>query len=197
MTGYDLFAFVVILFSALAGWVRGGAREVITFFSFILAALIALIALPVTGPVGRDVFDPDWIGTVLAAVITFLLVYFGVRLIGTLAGRSLQNSDRLSSLDRTVGVAFGVIRALVLLGVVHLIVFASSGSPERAPGWLTNAAVFPVSEGSARAIQTILPGIGRAADSVTPVVVDSARRGATDQPQSDATDAASQSGSLP
>lgn len=197
MTGYDLFAFVVILFSALAGWVRGGAREVITFFSFILAALIALIALPVTGPVGRDVFDPDWIGTVLAAVITFLLVYFGVRLIGTLAGRSLQNSDRLSSLDRTVGVAFGVIRALVLLGVVHLIVFASSGSPERAPGWLTNAAVFLVSEGSARAIQTILPGIGRAADSVTPVVVDSARRGATDQPQSDATDAASQSGSLP
>ena len=87
MTGYDLFAFVVIVFSALAGWVRGGAREVITFLSFILAAFVALIALPVTGPLGRGVFDPDWIGTVLAAVVTFLLVYFGVRLIGTLVGR--------------------------------------------------------------------------------------------------------------
>lgn len=197
MTGYDLFAFVVIIFSALAGWVRGGAREVVSFFSFILAALISLIALPITGPIGRGVFDPDWIGTVLAAVVTFLMVYFGVRLIGALAGRSLQNHDRLSGLDRGVGVAFGVVRALVLMGVVHLIVFASSGSPDRAPGWLTGAAVFPVSHGAARAIQTVLPGIGRTADQVTPVVVDSARRGATDQPQSDDIDPASQSGSQP
>jgi hypothetical protein len=67
MTGYDLFALVVIVFSAMAGWVRGGAREIITFLSFILAALIALIALPVTGPVFRDIFNPDWVGTVLAA----------------------------------------------------------------------------------------------------------------------------------
>ena len=196
MTGYDLFAFVVIVFSALAGWVRGGAREVITFLSFILAAFVALIALPVTGPLGRGVFDPDWIGTVLAAVITFLLVYFGVRLIGTLVGRSLRANTALSSFDRTLGVAFGSIRALVLLGVIHLIVFASSGS-NPPPRWLTEAAVFPVSQGAAEMIQAILPGIGRAADQVTPVVVDSARRGATDQPQSDATDPASQSGSQP
>ena len=30
MTGYDVFAIVVILFSVAAGWVRGGVREVIT-----------------------------------------------------------------------------------------------------------------------------------------------------------------------
>ncbi len=182
MTGYDLFAFVVIVFSAMAGWVRGGAREVITFLSFILAAFIALIALPITGPVARGIFDPDWVGTVLAAIISFLVVYFGVRLIGTMLGRSLRQSA-LSGLDRAVGVAFGSFRALVLLGVIHLIVFASS-TPNPPPGWLTNAAVFPLSAGAARAIQTILPNIGRAADQVTPVVVDSARRGATDQPQS-------------
>ena len=182
MTGYDLFAFVVIVFSAMAGWVRGGAREVITFLSFILAAFIALIALPITGPVARGIFDPDWVGTVLAAIVSFLVVYFGVRLIGTMLGRSLRESA-LSGLDRAVGVAFGSFRALVLLGVIHLIVFASS-TPNPPPGWLTNAAVFPLSAGAARVIQAILPNIGRAADQVTPVVVDSARRGATDQPQS-------------
>jgi membrane protein required for colicin V production len=196
MTGFDLFAFVVIVFSALAGWVRGGAREIITFLSFILAAFIALIALPVTGPLGRGIFDPDWIGTVLAAVATFLLVYFGVRLLGGVIGRSLRANTALSSFDRTLGVAFGSIRALVLLGVIHLIVFASSGS-NPPPRWLTDAAVLPLSQGAADMIQAILPGIGRAADQVTPVVVESARRGATDQPQSDATDPASQSGSQP
>lgn len=197
MTGYDLFAFVVILFSALAGWVRGGAREVITFLSFILAALIALIALPITGPVGRGIFDPDWIGTVLAAVVSFLLVYFGVRLAGTMIGRSLQNHEHLSGVDRGLGITFGVVRALVLLGVIHLVVFAASGAPDRAPGWLRDAAIFPVSAGSARAIQWVLPNIGRAADEVAPVVVDSARRGATATPQSDANDPASQPGSQP
>ena len=196
MTGYDLFAFVVIVFSAMAGWVRGGAREVITFLSFILAALIALIALPVTGPIGRDIFTPDWIGTVLAAVVTFLAVYFGVRLLGTVLSRSLRSHSTLSSFDRALGIAFGSIRALVLLGVIHLIVFASS-TPNPAPGWLTNAAVFPLSAGAARAIQAILPGIGRAADQVTPVVVDSARRGATDQPQSETTEPPSSTGRQP
>lgn len=46
MTGYDVFAIVVILFSVAAGWVRGGVREVITLLSATLAALVALIALP-------------------------------------------------------------------------------------------------------------------------------------------------------
>lgn len=196
MTGYDLFAFVVIVFSAMSGWVRGGAREVISFFSFLLAAIVALIALPVTGPIGRAIVDPDWIGTVLAAIISFLAVYFGVRLFGTVLSRSLRNHNALSSLDRTVGLAFGTVRALVLLGVVHLIVLASTSNGQ-APGWLANAALHPISAGAARAIQAVLPGIGRAADQVAPVVVDSARRGATDQPQSDATDPAVQPGSQP
>jgi membrane protein required for colicin V production len=195
MTGYDLFALVVIVFSAMAGWVRGGAREIITFLSFILAALIALIALPITGPVFRGIFDPDWIGTVLAALVSFLAVYFGVRLVGAMLGRSLRDST-LSGFDRALGVAFGSLRALILLGVVHLIVFASS-TPNPPPGWLTNAAVYPLSARAARLIQTILPNIGRAADQVAPVVIDSARRGATDQPQSPANEPPSETGRQP
>ncbi|MBN8553509.1 MAG: CvpA family protein [Caulobacterales bacterium] len=195
MTGYDLFALVVIVFSAMAGWVRGGAREIITFLSFILAALIALIGLPATGPVFRGIFDPDWVGTVLAAVVTFLAVYFGVRLVGAALGRSLRESA-LSGFDRALGVAFGSLRALILLGVVHLVVFASS-TPNPPPGWLTRSAVYPLSDGAARLIQAILPDIGRAADQVAPVVIDSARRGATDQPQSLANEPPSETGHQP
>ena len=58
MTGYDVFAIVVILFSVAAGWVRGGVREVITLLSATLAALVALIALPWTAGVTRAFVDP-------------------------------------------------------------------------------------------------------------------------------------------
>lgn len=195
MTGYDLFAVVVIVFSALAGWVRGGAREIITFLSFILAAFIALIALPVTGPIARGIFDPDWVGTVLAAVLSFFAVYFGVRLIGTMLGRSLRHSA-LSGFDRALGVLFGSFRAFVLLGVIHLVVFASS-TPNPPPTWLTGALTYPLSASAARLIQAILPDIGRAADQVTPRVIESARRGATDQPQSPANEPPPETGRQP
>ena len=79
MTGYDVFAIVVILFSVAAGWVRGGVREVITLLSATLAALVALIALPWTAVVTRAFVDPEWAGSILAAVLTFFVVYFGLR----------------------------------------------------------------------------------------------------------------------
>ena len=41
MTGYDLFAIGLILISGAAGWVRGGARELVTLLAFALAAFIA------------------------------------------------------------------------------------------------------------------------------------------------------------
>ncbi|MBU2380820.1 MAG: CvpA family protein, partial [Alphaproteobacteria bacterium] len=60
MTGFDAFAIIVILASAAAGWVRGGTREIITLLSFVLAAFLALVALPLTAPLGRALIDPDW-----------------------------------------------------------------------------------------------------------------------------------------
>ena len=71
MTGFDVIAILVILASAAAGWVRGGTREIITLLSFVLAAFIALVALPVTAPIGRGLVDPDWAGTILAAAASF------------------------------------------------------------------------------------------------------------------------------
>ena len=55
MTGFDAFAILVILASAAAGWVRGGTREIITLLSFVLAAFIALVALPLTAGAARTI----------------------------------------------------------------------------------------------------------------------------------------------
>jgi len=74
MTGFDAFAIIVILASAAAGWVRGGTREIITLLSFVLAAFLALVALPLTAPLGRALVDPDWAGSIAAAIASFLLV---------------------------------------------------------------------------------------------------------------------------
>jgi membrane protein required for colicin V production len=189
VTGYDLFAIVVILASGAAGWIRGGLRELITLAAFAVAAILSLLALPLSGPVGRAVVDPDWAGSIAAAIVVFLIVYFGIRITGTIMSRRLRDHKQLGGLDRLLGVGVGAVRALVLLGAIHL-VFHAATPAERTPDWFRNAAVFPLGHASARVIQTVLPTLGRGADALSPVIGSSVRDGFSDDdtatPQSDA-----------
>lgn len=176
MTGFDVVAALILLVSAAAGWVRGATREVITLLSFVLAALVSLIALPVTAPIGRGFVDPDWAGTLAAAIVSFLLVYFGVRLFGSQLSKRAQAHPHLGGVDRFLGVFVGAARGLVLLGAIHLVVVAALPG-EKTPRWLGEARLYPLSAGAARVIQIVLPGIGRGVDAVTPVVESSVREG--------------------
>ncbi|MDP3403072.1 MAG: CvpA family protein [Brevundimonas sp.] len=179
MTGFDAFALIVILASAAAGWVRGGTREIITLLSFVLAAFVALVALPLTAPVGRAMIDPDWAGSIAAAVASFLLIYFGIRIFGSILSKKAQAHPQLGGIDRLLGILVGAGRSLVLLGAIHLVIVAAMPG-ERTPRWLSEATLRPLSAGAARAIQIILPGIGRGADAISPIVDSSVRRGFSD-----------------
>lgn len=179
MTGFDAFAILVILASAGAGWIRGGTREIVSLLSFVLAAVLALISLPLTSRVGRGLIDPDWAGTVFAAVLTFLILYFGIRILGSALSKGAKGHPMLGGVDRLIGVLIGIGRSLVLLGAIHLVVVAALPG-ERTPRWLSEAALQPLSAGAARMIQIVLPGIGRGADALTPVVDSSVRRGFSD-----------------
>ena len=176
MTGFDVIAILVILASAAAGWVRGGTREIITLLSFVLAAFIALVALPLTAPLGRALVNPDWAGTIFAAITSFLLIYFGIRIFGSILSKQAQAHPHLGGIDRLLGIFVGAARSLVLLGAIHLVVVAAMPG-ERTPRWLSEAALRPVTAGAARLIQIVLPGIGRGADALTPVVTSSVNEG--------------------
>ena len=191
MTGFDVIAILVILASAAAGWVRGGTREIITLLSFVLAAFIALVALPLTAPLGRALVNPDWAGTIAAAVASFLLIYFGVRILGSVLSKRAQAHPQLGGIDRILGIFVGAARSLVLLGAIHLVIVAAMPG-EKTPRWLSEAALRPVTAGAARMIQIVLPGIGRGADALTPVVTSSVNEGfsgeeALPSPQTDNT----------
>ena len=176
MTAYDVLAIILILASAAAGWVRGGVREVITLLSFILAAFVALIALPLTAPIGRALVNPDWAGSILAVVVGFLAVYWGIRIFGSQLSKRAQAHPHLGGVDRFFGIFVGAARSLVLIGAIHLVVVAAMPG-EKTPRWLTEAALYKLSAGAARTIQFVLPGIGRGMDAVSPVVASSAREG--------------------
>lgn len=178
MTGYDVFVILVILASGAAGWFRGGMRELTALLSFFLAALLALISLPWTAPIGRSLVNPDWAGSILAVGLVFLVLYFGLRFAGSALSKGVRGNV-IGVLDQIFGLLVGLVRALALIGAVHLTIMGAM--PDNPPRWLIEAASAPVSKGAARAIQIVLPTLGKGADALTPVVDSSVREGFSDQ----------------
>jgi membrane protein required for colicin V production len=183
MTFFDGLALIVLAISGLIGLFRGGAKEIVSAFSFLLAGLISLLALPATGRIGRALLDPDWAGTVAAVVVVFVFVGLILRLIAGWLSRSLQDHEHLGGADRMAGLGFGVLRALVVLGLIHLMLYAATPAG-RIPHWYREAKVYPAARASAKVLQLVLPAWAKVADSVAPAVERSVRAGATDQPHS-------------
>jgi membrane protein required for colicin V production len=178
VTGYDVFVILVLLASGAAGWFRGGVRELTALFSFFLAGLLALITLPWTAPFGRSLVDPDWAGSVLAVGLTFLILYFGLRFLGSAISKRARG-NALGAFDQTFGLLLGLVRALALIGGAHLTIMGVM--TDNPPRWLTQAALAPVSAKAAEIIQIVLPTLGKGADALTPVVGSSVREGFSDQ----------------
>lgn len=178
MTGYDVIVILVLLASGAAGWFRGGVRELTALFSFFLAGLLALITLPWTAPFGRSLVDPDWAGSVLAVGLTFLILYFGLRFLGSAISKGARG-NALGAFDQTFGLLLGLVRALALIGGAHLTIMGVM--TDNPPRWLTQAALAPVSAKAAEIIQIVLPTLGKGADALTPVVGSSVREGFSDQ----------------
>ncbi|MNQ41322.1 Colicin V production protein [compost metagenome] len=178
MTGYDVFVILVLLASGAAGWFRGGVRELTALFSFLLAGLLALITLPWTAPFGRSLVDPDWAGSVLAVGLTFLILYFGLRFLGSAISKGARG-NALGAFDQTFGLLLGLVRAMALIGGTHLTIMGVM--TDNPPRWLTQATLAPVSAKAAEIIQIVLPTLGKGADALTPVVGSSVREGFSDQ----------------
>jgi membrane protein required for colicin V production len=184
MSLFDVIILLILACSALIGFVRGALREVMTVLAFVGAVAAALFALRVTGPLARQIMDPDWAGTVAALLIVFVAVYILIRV----AGAGLQNrvhQTALGSVDRTIGLGFGLLRGLVAIGVFHL-VFHAATPADRVPQWISDAALYPLSKTCAKALSQLAPEGSAVAGRLGPHLGDAVRKGSEDPVAGDA-----------
>lgn len=182
MTQFDIIVFVIILVSAFIGFMRGATRELITAFSFIVAVVLALLLLRVTGPVGRALMDPDWLGIGIALVLTFLVAYIALRVVGGQLANRIHQSGGLGSLDRTMGVGIGLVRALVVLGAFHLL-YTAATPVTRSPEWIKGAALYPLTAASGKMLMALAPEGQAAAGKIRPAIEKAVREGTGEAPQ--------------
>jgi membrane protein required for colicin V production len=179
---FDIFILAVLLISAGVGFFRGAAREMLTVMAFVLATLAAVYGLRYSGPIARHAINPDWAGTVAAIVVVFVAVYIVLRLIGAALASKIQGTQVLGLLDRTIGLGFGLIRALVVLGALN-IAFHAATPPERTPMWMSNAALYPLTTASADVLKAFAPKGMTMADRFRPALTEAVREGSTNAPR--------------
>ncbi len=117
MTGADVLILLVLLGSTLIGFLRGFVREAVSLAFWIAAIWAAWKFAPIVEPhLGGLLAQPGvvtWVGRLVVLVL--------VLLIGWMIGMVLNyftSRMGLGPLDRVIGLLFGIVRGMVLVGLM-------------------------------------------------------------------------------
>ena len=139
MIWVDYLILAIIAVSALIGLARGLIREVLSLGVWVVALVVAWLFF-------RDLAEQltPWISTPsVRLVVGFLLLVFGVLLIGALVSfllTTLVEKTGLGGYDRLLGVVFGAARGSVL---VALLVFVATMTPLPEDPWWQESQLIP------------------------------------------------------
>jgi membrane protein required for colicin V production len=149
-----LIVLVIVVSAGYAAW-RGFLWETLTIFAWVAAAFGCLYFGPYLIPLTRSLVSAPWLASVLAYAAVFLAVFIPLAFMTARFSQSVKNSP-IGPLDRAAGVAFGVVRGLVIVGLAYL-AFTYFVAIRNQPGWLTEARLLPVVQTTAEILLSVVP----------------------------------------
>lgn len=155
LTILDLIVLGAVVLSALLAAVRGFTREVLSIASWVAAAVAAWSLHPMLLPFVKQHVKQDTIALVIAIAAIFLVTLVIVSLITARISDFVLDS-RIGALDRTLGLAFGAARG-VLLAVVGFLLWTTLVPDSRQPDWVRDAKTKPLLESSGKSLLSMLP----------------------------------------
>lgn len=149
-----LIALVVIVSAGYAAW-RGFLWETLTIFEWVAAAFACLYFGPYLIPMARSMISQPWLASLLAYAVVFLAVFIPLAFISHRFSEQVKNSP-IGPLDRAAGVAFGVVRGLVMVGLAYL-AFTYFVPIRNQPRWVTQAGLLPMVQSTADVLLSVVP----------------------------------------
>jgi membrane protein required for colicin V production len=152
MTPVDYTLIAIVVISAIIGMVRGLLREAISLITWIVALWAGWKYADRVSPYLEGLLAEDPVNTWVARAIVAL----GVLLIGTLIGVLMNQFVRMSifsGFDRFLGFLFGMLRGVVVLGVLAILgqLLELDGS-----GWWKDASLMSYAESAGDVIRKIV-----------------------------------------
>ena len=99
---------------------RGFVAETLSIFAWAAAAFATLYFGPAVVPLARGIFAPPGSALLVGYAAVFLVVLIPLSFMSYRFSEGVKNSP-VSALDRALGVAFGVVRGLAIVGIAYLV----------------------------------------------------------------------------
>lgn len=149
----DIILIVIMLISGFLAMVRGFTREVLSIFSWAVAAVAALYLTPRYWTVIEPYLPSDTAAQIVFGIAVFIIVLILVSLI-TLRLSDHVLDSRVGAFDRTLGFIFGLARGFLLVAIVFVIFTALA---KEQPDWVENAKSYPLLRQTQLAIESLIP----------------------------------------
>lgn len=155
LNNLDIIILIVVAVSTLIAWSRGLVKEVLSIIGWVLATAAVIYLLPVVTPFANKYIETGWLAGVIAALI-ILILFLVCWILFTSNLVSKIRSSKLSSLDRTLGLFFGVARAALLV-ILFYILISWIIPVEKQSDVLTQSKYFQLAGKFAAPIEELIP----------------------------------------
>jgi len=156
LTQFDLIVLVLLAVSAAVGFFRGAVLEIVSLVALVVAAGCAILSLSTAAPIARRIIHLDWLATLAALIVVFVVVFGLLRMIGATIAHQVQQTEFLGALDRSVGLAIGLARGLIVLGALNLM-FNAATPKDLQPRWIVGSTTWPLAQNMGRLLVTLAP----------------------------------------
>ncbi|MDF2368082.1 CvpA family protein [Sneathiella sp.] len=153
--GADAVILVILLISAIFGFVRGFVKETLSVAGWVGAVFLSLYLFPLLQPIAREFILNLLIADILTGAVIFILSLVILSYISHAISEKVKASS-LGALDRSLGIFFGIARGAILLGIAWLIFVQFIPEKDR-PDWVLQAKMLPIIEASGEFIARLLP----------------------------------------
>ncbi|MCR9212633.1 MAG: CvpA family protein [Proteobacteria bacterium] len=151
----DAVILVILLISAIFGFARGFVKEVLSVAGWIGAIFLTLYLFPLLQPFAREFIANLLIADILTGAVIFILSLVILSYISHTISEKVKASS-LGALDRSLGIFFGLGRAVILLGIGWL-AFVQFIPVEDRPEWILKAKMLPIVASAGEFVAELLP----------------------------------------
>jgi len=161
-TWFDFAALVVLGLSGVMAFARGLIREVFSIIAFIGGAIAAVFFASMLSPMVEN-FTPlsGPLASVAAGLLIFLIVFVVITVVTSTVAKTAHQSTEIGSFDRAAGLAFGILRGVLVVSLFVLLMRQTS-EQTTAPvdpmqDAIRGARTYPIYDGVAKGLEAILP----------------------------------------
>ncbi len=159
MSPADIAVFAFILVAGLVAFSLGLVRVVLALAGWVGAGAATLYGFSYVRPIAREWISIGFVADGAAGLAIFIISLIVLTFISHAIGRRIRTS-RLSALDRSLGLVFGLGLGAVLVSLGYLVLVWSIDLPSRVeeqPEWIRTARTRPMVALGSRYLQTLVP----------------------------------------